>query len=573
MNEIKRDVFVLSDVYRQPIDYVRATNAIPIVFNFCDFSIPSNATANVFAYKPSGTAVYSAASVSGLTVTVDVTTQMFAEAGKTKLQVTIINGEDVLVTFAQEVNVHDNYTNGDIPPSQNEATFFQQAQEAIDNANEAAENAQNFTNAANQVLEAIQGAIQGTLINDNEASANTVYSSAKVQPFISQTALNQQAIGIGLSCKNLIPYPYDDTTVTRNGITFTDNGDGSITMQGICVNSRAYFNLQTRADTTNTPFTLYPGTYILSGNASNTVMGLGYTGNDGGYVGLANIYNDSPVTFTVTKEINTIQIQLAADPGDDLTEPVTVYPMLRLASITDGTWEPYKQSINEKVSGMGVYRDFKAVLTDFNIDVQNYTMQDFLPLLPRNISISFTNNTQTAPHITDVPVPQGTVKVITGNTMHYNNAIYYANNYPTRTYRYKVDGNISDNDAWGEFVATAPVSTAQQGQIPVVQANGNWGNVDATAVIGAAMQTVTTNASGVANFTRADSFNMGGILLASTPEGFTGIYMVYVQSGVAHATAINQTYLPLPTVAFNGYLTVSGFDENTACVLIIATSE
>ena len=32
--------------------------------------------------------------------------------------------------------------------------------------------------------------------------------------------------------KNLIPYPFRDTTKTVNGITFTDNGDGSITIKG-----------------------------------------------------------------------------------------------------------------------------------------------------------------------------------------------------------------------------------------------------------------------------------------------------------------------------------------------------
>jgi hypothetical protein len=32
--------------------------------------------------------------------------------------------------------------------------------------------------------------------------------------------------------KNLLPYPFTDTTVTRKGVTFTDNGDGTITVNG-----------------------------------------------------------------------------------------------------------------------------------------------------------------------------------------------------------------------------------------------------------------------------------------------------------------------------------------------------
>ncbi len=43
--------------------------------------------------------------------------------------------------------------------------------------------------------------------------------------------------------KNLLPYPYHDTTKTSNGITFTDNGDGSITINGTAENGSASFFL------------------------------------------------------------------------------------------------------------------------------------------------------------------------------------------------------------------------------------------------------------------------------------------------------------------------------------------
>lgn len=47
--------------------------------------------------------------------------------------------------------------------------------------------------------------------------------------------------------KNLLPYPYSDTTKTVNGITFTDNEDGSVTISGTATGG-AYFYLQTNAD-------------------------------------------------------------------------------------------------------------------------------------------------------------------------------------------------------------------------------------------------------------------------------------------------------------------------------------
>lgn len=39
-------------------------------------------------------------------------------------------------------------------------------------------------------------------------------------------------VSVKISRKNLIPYPYTKTTFTANGITFTDNKDGSITING-----------------------------------------------------------------------------------------------------------------------------------------------------------------------------------------------------------------------------------------------------------------------------------------------------------------------------------------------------
>lgn len=63
---------------------------------------------------------------------------------------------------------------------------------------------------------------------------------------------NTGAIG-----KNLIPYPYHDTTKTINGITFTDNGDGSITVNGTAA-ANAIFRLHPQLKVPK-------GKYFLSG--------------------------------------------------------------------------------------------------------------------------------------------------------------------------------------------------------------------------------------------------------------------------------------------------------------------
>ena len=63
-----------------------------------------------------------------------------------------------------------------------------------------------------------------------------------------------------LANKNLIPYPYTNTTKTENGITFTVNSDGSITVNGTAT-ANTVFDLETN----DTMFTLPAGNYFLSG--------------------------------------------------------------------------------------------------------------------------------------------------------------------------------------------------------------------------------------------------------------------------------------------------------------------
>ena len=63
--------------------------------------------------------------------------------------------------------------------------------------------------------------------------------------------------------KNLIVYPYYETTHTEDGVTFTDNKDGTITANGTATaESNFRFSYQSAEDGM---FLLRPGTYTLSG--------------------------------------------------------------------------------------------------------------------------------------------------------------------------------------------------------------------------------------------------------------------------------------------------------------------
>lgn len=184
-NQIERDVYVLEEGIENPISYVRATNAIPIVFHFRDYEIPDSATAQVFVNKPSGLAVYNSATISGNSVIVDTTMQMFAELGVSELQVQISNGNDSLVTFSCPVKVTQNYI--EYPSSQNESSLYNEIRDAISNAGTATTAANQAAQAANDAAEAVKEAVSG-VINDSEKSSLTTYSSEKIETeFIKKT--------------------------------------------------------------------------------------------------------------------------------------------------------------------------------------------------------------------------------------------------------------------------------------------------------------------------------------------------------------------------------------------------
>ena len=153
MNQIKRDVYILSDKIKDPIDYVQNTNAIPIVFTLRDYDISSGSTAQIFVLKPSGKSVYNAAEISDNIVTVNVTTQMFSEVGVSALQIQISNSGKNLATFEYPVCVHKNNTDPDAAESENESSFFDELRNAANAANQAADNANDTAQSIQQAAD------------------------------------------------------------------------------------------------------------------------------------------------------------------------------------------------------------------------------------------------------------------------------------------------------------------------------------------------------------------------------------------------------------------------------------
>lgn len=115
---------------------------------------------------------------------------------------------------------------------------------------------------------------------------------------------------------------------TSNGITFTVNEDGSVTVNGTAT-AGAWMNVTGK-------FTLPKGIYILSG----CPKGGAYSST---YVLSATTAADygNGKSFTIEEETE-IVVNIGVYTGFTANN-LTFYPMIRLASIEDDTYEPYKE--------------------------------------------------------------------------------------------------------------------------------------------------------------------------------------------------------------------------------------
>lgn len=183
-----------------------------------------------------------------------------------------------------------------------------------------------------------------------DSEQGTYKVDANTNIMIPLTNLNSEISDIVnvYGAKNLLPYPYDDTTKTTNGITYTDNGDGTIKINGTCVNASAWFYIRPQGLLKDVTDIKTPGTYIFSRgtDALDTLQyyriyditaGADLTGADRGNL-----------TFTVTEEqlTHTVTVGCWIKVGKTVNN-IVMKPMIRLASIEDDTYVPYAKSNKE----------------------------------------------------------------------------------------------------------------------------------------------------------------------------------------------------------------------------------
>lgn len=144
--------------------------------------------------------------------------------------------------------------------------------------------------------------------------------------------------------KNLIPFPYTDTTVTKNGITFTVNDDGSIRVSGTATNVSVFTVFQG-----SLPLN---GVFTLSGVTNNVSPSTHYMQP---YVD--GIFKDAQINGGRTYEINGNLTQISLYVKNGETVNCTIYPQLEFGDhATD--YEPSKPvqhlTVNRALHGIPV---------------------------------------------------------------------------------------------------------------------------------------------------------------------------------------------------------------------------
>ena len=177
-----------------------------------------------------------------------------------------------------------------------------------------------------------------------------------------------------MGAKNLISYPWYDTTKSVNGVTFTANTDGTISVvtdaNGATANT--VFNLHTRGSGESNDLVVKNGNYILTGcpsGGSNEKYRLTINvSKNGSAVDIAKDFGNG-VSVTLdgddySQTHTNIGVFIFVTAGATITTPITFKPMLRLASDTDNTYQPYAKTNKQLTDDVALLDSGKADLTD-----------------------------------------------------------------------------------------------------------------------------------------------------------------------------------------------------------------
>ena len=179
----------------------------------------------------------------------------------------------------------------------------------------------------NLMIYVVKGTTLDNVIFKPQLELGTV--ATPYTPYIS----NLQDVELNRTGKNLIPYPYVDKSKTIKGVTFTDNGDGSITVEGMPTGN-AFFSLQWGAK--------YGDISIWEKKDAPST--------NGSYTASKRVRYD--------KNNGAVTLEFYADDGFSGYE--VFYPQLEFGT-TATEYEPYKEPTTYPINSDGIVENIKSI--------------------------------------------------------------------------------------------------------------------------------------------------------------------------------------------------------------------
>lgn len=217
-------------------------------------------------------------------------------------------------------------------------------------------------------------------------------------------------IPITVAGKNLIPYPYMYTTKTENGVTWTDNGDGSVTVSGTATGYSDFF-FKVMSIAPNTTFTFSKN---QSDDAANIAFTLKQLDENRALIGTEISLIPTVVTHTFTTAENARYIQIACKRYGNVECKGTYKPMLELGD-TATEYEPYHEPItthiylDEPLRKVGNYSDY--------VDFKKQKIVRWIEVLDNTGTKSIDESLKVVSTPTEEPISLPTLQTFKGTTI------------------------------------------------------------------------------------------------------------------------------------------------------------
>ena len=184
--------------------------------------------------------------------------------------------------------------------------------------------------------------VQSAKVQLEEGSTATAY-----EPYSNICPISgHDSVALTRTGKNLLKNKGLSNTV--HGVTFTFNTDGTVTVNGT---ADALYDRPV-----NSGFLLPVGTYIFSGGADGTgdTNMFIFARKKNGSIQYVTLRNDTPKTFNVTDDVTSMGCSIRVNANQTYQNAI-FKPMIRLASDTDATYEPYQGTTYTTDLGRAVY--------------------------------------------------------------------------------------------------------------------------------------------------------------------------------------------------------------------------